>query len=141
MRWVLALFFISVVAVSGCISSAGSVCIKGKCFSVEIADTQAGRETGLMNRQHMDPGSGMLFVFENEDVYSFWMKDTLIPLDMVWMDKGGRIVYIERDVQPCEADPCPVYTPPSAALYVLEVNAGISDDYGFAVGDTATFSY
>ena len=141
MRWTLALLLLSALVVSGCVSSAGSVCIKNKCFSVEIADDQAGRELGLMNRESLDPGSGMLFVFENEDVHSFWMKDTLIPLDMIWMDKGGRIVYIAKNVQPCRADPCPVYSPPSAALYVLEINAGLSDAYGFQVGDTAAFDY
>ena len=67
------------------------------------------------------------------------MKDTLIPLDMIWMDSERRIVHIEHNVPPCAADPCPRYPPSGPALYVLEINAGFAAKLGLKVGDTMEF--
>jgi uncharacterized protein len=132
----------AVLLTSGCISiPANQVCIKGTCFSVSIADTQQERETGLMGVESLGDGEGMLFVFDGEDSYMFWMKDTLIPLDMLWIDKGGHVVYIQKDAQPCTADPCAVYGPPAGspgALYVLEVSGGTSERLDIAAGDEVT---
>jgi uncharacterized membrane protein (UPF0127 family) len=129
----------AVLVTSGCTSILSEqVCLKGTCFSVDIVDTPQERERGLMGVESLGDDEGMLFVFEGEGNYQFWMKDTLIPLDMIWIDKGGRIVYIEKDAQPCTADPCTVYGPPAVsapALYVLEVNGGTADRLGLAVGD------
>jgi hypothetical protein len=133
--------FAVVLLISGCTSSVSQACIRGTCFSVSIADTQQEREAGLMNKESLDENEGMLFIFDGEDSYSFWMKDTLIPLDMLWIDKGGHIVYIQKDAQPCAADPCAVYGPPagsSGALYVLEVSGGTAERLGIAVGDEVT---
>jgi uncharacterized protein len=137
--------FLSIMAVavilftSGCTSVlTDQVCLKGTCFAVDIADTPQDRERGLMGVESLGDDEGMLFVFEGDGAYQFWMKDTLIPLDMVWIDKGGRIVYIEKDAQPCEAQPCTVYGPPAGsapALYVLEVSGGTAERLSFAVGD------
>ncbi len=126
----LCLLIISAILISGCIAGADNVCSEGKCFSVEVADTPGERETGLMNRDYMEPGTGMLFIFESEGRQNFWMKNTLIPLDMIWIDKGHRIVHIESNVPPCESDPCPVYGTTHDALYVLELNAGEAEAAG-----------
>jgi uncharacterized membrane protein (UPF0127 family) len=114
-----------------------SVCIKAKCFGIEIADTPDERSRGLMLRDHLDEDRGMLFAFGGDGIYPFWMKDTKIPLDIIWMDSGGKIVYVAENVQPCEVDPCPTTDPGVSARYVLEVNGGTSEKYDFVIGDTA----
>jgi uncharacterized protein len=120
---------------------AGQVCIKDSCFSVEVAATQSQRQYGLMDREYLDPDKGMLFVFEKEGNYRFWMKNTLIPLDIIWINSSQDIVYIERNAQPCTPDFCPSIDPGKNASYVLEINGGMSDKYSINVGDKANISY
>jgi uncharacterized protein len=86
------------------------VCIDDTCFFIEIADTPEERQLGLMNRTFMPELSGMLFVFQQPGQYNFWMKNTLIPLDMIWIDAQNKIVDIQQ-ATPCTADPCPTYNP------------------------------
>ncbi len=99
----------------------------GSSITAELAVTPSERARGLMFREKLLPDQGMLFVFEIEDYHSFWMKNTLIALDMLWLDKDKRIVHIERDVQPCRVDPCPSYTPKRPGSYVLELKAGSAE--------------
>lgn len=120
---------------------ANQVCIKDRCFSVEIAANQSQREYGLMNREHLDPDKGMLFVYEKEGYYSFWMKNTLIPLDIIWINSSQDIVCIERNAQPCTSDFCPLIDPRTTASYVLEINGGLCDKYGINVGDKVNIGY
>ena len=87
--------------------------------------------------QHLDENKGMLFIFDTLALYPFWMKKTLIQLDIIWMDKNGKVVFIGRNSQPCKTLVCPVISPSVLASYVLEINAGISDKLGIKVGDTA----
>jgi len=115
------------------------VCFGQECFSVELALTPDQQAFGLMNRTHLDADKGMLFVFSQDGVYPFWMKDTLIPLDMIWMDSGGRVVFIGKDEQPCGVV-CPTVNPGKNARYVLELNAGAADRIGLNVGDRAIFT-
>jgi hypothetical protein len=110
------------------------VCSGAFCFQVEIADTPAEREVGLMNRTQLDENQAMLFVFEQEGLYAFWMKDTLIPLDIIWIDHNWRITYLARDMQPCVSNPCPIFEPGVPALYVLEASAGSADRLGLKTG-------
>jgi uncharacterized membrane protein (UPF0127 family) len=119
----------------------GQVCIKNSCFSVEIAATQSQRQYGLMDREHLDPDRGMLFVFENEGNHRFWMKNTLIPLDIIWVNSSQDIVHIERNAQPCTSGYCPSFDPGKNASYVLEINGGLSEKYSINVGDKANISY
>lgn len=105
------------------------VCSWDKCFSVEVARTQAQHEIGLMNRSVMAEDKGMLFIFAKTDRYDFRMKNTLIPLDILRIDENGIIVH-SATAQPCEADPCKIYDPGILAKYVLEINAGIAAKYG-----------
>ncbi|MCZ6779350.1 MAG: DUF192 domain-containing protein [Acidobacteria bacterium] len=99
----------------------------GRVFLAEVADTPEGRARGLMYRDRLEPGTGMFFIFEEPGPYSFWMKNTRIPLDIVWLDRQGRVVHVERQVPPCVEDPCPTYSPRSPAIGVLEVRGGQAD--------------
>ena len=99
---------------------------------VEIADTDAERQTGLSGRPTLAEDAGMLFVFDQEQPLSFWMKDTLIPLSIAYISAEGRIVDIQ-DMQPLDETPHPSAEP---AQYALEVNQGFFAERGVAVGDT-----
>ncbi|HZC68169.1 MAG TPA: DUF192 domain-containing protein [Nitrospirales bacterium] len=96
----------------------------GERILAELADTPAKRVSGLMFRDRLPPDRGMLFVFEKADAWSFWMKNTKIALDILWLGPDKRIVYIEENVPGCRQDPCPEYKPNKEALYVLELPAG-----------------
>jgi uncharacterized membrane protein (UPF0127 family) len=99
---------------------------------VEVAQTSEQRGQGLMHRESLE--GGMVFVFEDETQRSFWMKNTLIPLDMMFVGSDMTIREIKRDIQPCEADPCESYPSQYPAKYVVEVNAGFSDENGIKEG-------
>lgn len=114
------------------------VCLAEKCFAVELAKTPAAREAGLMNRTSLGEKSGMLFVFDSAEEYNFWMKNTLIPLDIIWIDENLKVVAV-KTAEPCREDFCEVYAPDRAALYVLEVNAGEAEKNNVKVGDSARF--
>jgi uncharacterized membrane protein (UPF0127 family) len=112
----------------------------GPSIAAELAATDEERQKGLMFREKLLPDQGMLFVFDVEDYYSFWMKNTLIALDLIWLDKERRIVHIERDVPPCKADPCPSYTPKRPGSYVLELKAGSADRLKLKLFDKLEFT-
>jgi uncharacterized protein len=101
---------------------------------LEVADTEAERELGLMGRTDLTPESGMVFVYDDETARSFWMKDTLIPLSIAFWGEDGRVVDI-LEMEPCRADPCTVYTPRASYTTALEMNAGWFDEHGVKVGD------
>jgi uncharacterized membrane protein (UPF0127 family) len=100
---------------------------------VEIADEPEEQATGLMNRTALGEDRGMLFVFPSEEDRSFWMKDTLIPLSIAYMDSEGRIVDIQ-DMKALDDDP-PHYVSAEPARYALEVNKGFFNERGIQVGD------
>ncbi len=122
------------------IQNQSRVCFRQECFSVELALTPQEQERGLMGRESLGQDKGMLFVFPQEGIYPFWMKDTLIPLDMVWMDSDGTVVFIGKDVQPCKADPCTIINPGKNARFVLEVDAGTADRIGLAARERLDIS-
>jgi len=103
--------------------------------NAEVADTPENITRGLMFRTSLGENAGMLFVFDRDEIYNFWMKNTKIPLDMLWIDGNRRIVHIEKNVQPCTGDPCPTYSPSKTARYVLEVNANFTAAHNISVGD------
>ena len=108
---------------------------------VEVSDDQEEFMRGLMFRQHLPWNAGMLFVFNDEDPRTFWMKNTLIPLDMIFVDSDSKIVDIIENVPPCKQDECPTYPSREPAQHVLEVNAGFVQDTGVKIGDhLATFN-
>jgi uncharacterized protein len=102
---------------------------------VEIADDDAERARGLMHRTALAENRGMLFVFRREEQLSFWMKDTLIPLSIAFIDSEGRIVDIQN-MKPLDDDP-PSYVSAEPARYALEVNRGFFEERGVEVGDRA----
>ncbi|HQP10005.1 MAG TPA: DUF192 domain-containing protein [Candidatus Omnitrophota bacterium] len=115
------------------------VCFYDRCFFVEVAETPDERAKGLQFRTSLGANKGMLFIFSSPQRQSFWMKDTLIPLDIIWMDVTKRIVFLIPHILPCATEKCPVYTPDADAKYVLEVNAGVAVEMGLSVGDQAVF--
>jgi uncharacterized membrane protein (UPF0127 family) len=120
-------------------TSTHSVTLDDHTFSVELATTDKQREHGLMDREHLAADHGMLFVFKQQAPQSFWMKNTLIPLDILYFDKDRKLVAMQLNVPPCKADPCPSY--PSGdkpAKYVLELAAGTAVKIGANVGDVLT---
>jgi len=102
---------------------------------VEVSDDQEEFMRGLMFRQHLPWNAGMLFAFNDEDPRTFWMKNTLIPLDMIFVDSDSKIVDIIENVPPCKQDECPTYPSKEPAQHVLEVNAGFVQDTGVKIGD------
>jgi len=119
--------------------SLSKVCFGAKCFYVELAVTSEERARGLMFREHLDPDKGMLFIYQDEGVHYFWMKNTLIPLDMVWINGNREVISVSKDVQPCQTSQCPSIGPGQKVQYVLELNGGTSDEIGLAIGDKITF--
>jgi hypothetical protein len=114
------------------------VCIKDFCIQAEVVATDKARQRGLMFRKSMPEDRGMLFVFEKEALYSFWMKNTRFPLDIVWIDHNKKIVDIYEFALPCK-DVCKTITPQKEAQFVLEVNAGFTKRHGIQIGDGLTF--
>lgn len=108
-------------------------------YKVEVADEKEERNKGLMNRESLEEDKGMIFVYEEEIKPAFWMKNTLIPLDMVFMDKDLKVVDYFVNVPPCEADPCAHYIPNNNAQYIVELNAGQVGKMGLQRGDIAEY--
>jgi uncharacterized membrane protein (UPF0127 family) len=102
-------------------------------LEIEIADDPYQRETGLMYRKSLGENRGMLFIFENEAQRGFYMKNTHIPLDLIFLDANFRIVSISKNATPQSLQTIPSNEP---AQYVLEVNAGLSDTWKLETGDS-----
>ena len=107
----------------------------GRRFTAEIADTPERLERGYMYRREIGPNDGMLFIFSEPGIHSFWMKNTLVPLDIIWMNESFEVVHIQHATPPCVADPCPSYGPMSRVSYVLEVRGGTVRGERLQVGD------
>lgn len=103
-------------------------------FIADVADTPEKQATGLMNRISMAKDSGMLFIFEGNVEHYFWMKDTLIPLDMIFIDQEGKIINIHKNATPLSLDMIPSSGP---CKYVLEVNGGTCEYKNIRTGDRA----
>jgi uncharacterized membrane protein (UPF0127 family) len=116
-----------------------SVCFQNTCFRVELADTDAKRTKGLMDRSVLPQDQGMLFVFDRDEKYSFWMKNTLIPLDIIWIGQNHRVVFISENTLPCKIENCPSVAPPEPARFVLELNAGTAQKIGLKTGGILMF--
>ena len=119
--------------------SQNKLCFNNHCFVVELAKTEQEWARGLMFRESMAPDKGMLFVFEEEKEHSFWMKNTLIPLDIVWLNRDKEVVFIAKNSQPCKTENCEIIIPTEKAKYVLELNAGIVDEINLKIGNRLEF--
>jgi len=104
--------------------------------SVEVADTPDTQTLGLMYRTRLEPDHGMLFLFEEEKRHSFWMKNTPISLDLIFIDRDRRIVGIHQNAQPFSLRPIDVGQPSRS---VLEVSGGFAEAHGIAVGDRVMY--
>lgn len=111
----------------------------GAPITLELAISDQQRATGLMFRDQLLENHGMLFLFEQEGPWGFYMKNCFIPLDMVWLDSTGKIVHIEESVPPCKAEPCPTYLPAKPARAVLELASGVARKHGLKVGNSLQF--
>ncbi len=105
----------------------------------DVANTPALREQGLSGRAALAPDTGMWFVFDKPDFYTFWMPDMHFAIDMVWFDAGLRVVYVQPDATPGSYPK--TFAPTAPAQYVLEVPAGYATAHGIAPGAQATVAY
>lgn len=120
---------------TACASDEPWVEVGGERFTVEVADDNASRARGLMFRDALADGHGMLFIHDQEERQAYWMKNTRIPLDILYFDGSLRLVSQQRDVPPCSVgDRCPPYPSNAPALYVLELNAGEARRLGLRDG-------
>lgn len=110
-------------------TGAGTVKIR-----VEYAITSEEWQKGLMNRSSLNKNSGMIFVFPEEKNQSFWMKNVLIPLDVIFVSSNGRINEIAT-LNPCSEEPCSVYNSKNPSKYVIEINAGSTERWKILEGD------
>ncbi|HSW99950.1 MAG TPA: DUF192 domain-containing protein [Patescibacteria group bacterium] len=106
-------------------------------YRLEVADTMSTRELGLGNRPSLPTDQGMLFSFSHESVQCFWMKDMQFPLDIIWLDRGKRVVHIAHDVTPASYPRN--YCPSNPAQYVIELNAGQASRATVQKGQALTF--
>ena len=106
---------------------------------VEVATRSDEMARGLMYRRSLEKDGGMLFAFQREEPQSFWMKNTLIPLDMIFIS-ANRVIVDITTMQPCTTDPCPDYTSRQPAQYVLEVNAGYCQSHKIEIGDKVSLA-
>ena len=130
------------MALSGCANGADAwVELGGQRFAVEVADDDAERARGLMFRDEMAADRGMLFIHERQEPLAYWMKNTRIPLDILYFDSHRKLVSQQRDVPPCSlGDRCPPYPSQAPARYVLELNAGQAAKLNLKEGAELTFS-
>lgn len=125
---------------SGVTYSRARVCIGGRCVEAQVADTPEKKSLGLMHRDSLREGEGMLFVYDKPDTYSFWMKNMLIPLDIIWISEGLKVVEVMRDVPPCkDGSECIPFSPEQPAQYILEVSAGSASKLRIKAGQGVTF--
>jgi uncharacterized membrane protein (UPF0127 family) len=129
------LLAISVFLCSACLAREPSVVLKGERFTVELAETREKQTLGLMFRDSLPEDHGMLFVFPAESLRSFYMKNTRIPLDIIYFDEDMRLVSVAENARPCRTRRCPSYLSEGPAKYVLELNAGKAAELGLRPGD------
>jgi uncharacterized protein len=129
------------LGLSGCATTQNEpwVELRGQRFTVEIADTEAARTRGLMFRHELPRERGMLFIFEREQPLAFWMRNTYIPLDILYFDQQRRLVSMSQRTPPCRSAQCPSYPSKGPARYVLEIGSGMAAELGVQTGDELRF--
>ena len=108
----------------------------GAVYSVEVARTPEETSQGLMYRESLPPRTGMIFLFTDSAPHNFWMKNTMIPLDIIWLDAAGKVIFVSANTPPCKSDPCPTYGPNTPAPIVLEIAGGMAAKEGVVAGAT-----
>lgn len=121
---------VAIAATAGCAAAEPEVVLEDHRFTVEIADEPEEHAQGLMFRDSMPADHGMLFIFPRSSPRSFWMKNTRIPLDILYFDAQRRLVKAHHNVPPCRSRRCPSYSSKWPAKYVLELNGGTAERIG-----------
>ena len=137
-----ALLLCSLFVLGGCATAAPKYWVElaGERYQVELAQDDESRARGLMFRDSMPIGHGMLFIHDRQEPQSYWMKNTRIALDILYFDNERRLVSQKRDVPPCTGgNGCPSYPSRRPARYVLELNAGQAARLGLQSGAVLTF--
>ncbi len=124
-------FLFLLVFLQGC-SKTSKVCFDSVCFDVETASSPLERTKGLMFQSSLEETQGMLFIFPESGLHSFWMKNTPLSLDIIWIDKDFKIVHTESSTTPNSETKL---TPLKEAKYVLEINAGLTEKYNIKIRD------
>jgi uncharacterized membrane protein (UPF0127 family) len=106
----------------------------GAVYRLELARTPEDQAQGLMYRENLPEKTGLLFVFPEVAPHHFWMKNTMIPLDMIWLDDSGKVLFVSADTPPCQADPCPTYGSDAPVRLVLEIAGGMAAKERVVVG-------
>jgi hypothetical protein len=114
-----------------------AVCFPQGCVNAEVARTEEARRIGLMGREALAEGDGMLFVFPEEGEYRFWMKNMFFPIDLIWIAADGRVRAVTQNAAPCTGAQCPSFSADAETRFVLEVPAGYISRHGITVADTA----
>jgi uncharacterized membrane protein (UPF0127 family) len=114
--------------------------IAGKVIELEVASSPEQQAMGLMYRRSLADNRGMMFTFDPPQPVSFWMKNTLIPLDIIFLE-GGKVKAISADVPPCKSDPCPTYGPNVAVDRVIELRGGRAAELGLKPGDRVSIEF
>jgi len=132
------IIIIAVIAIS--VQNSGKeICFNSNCITAEVANSPQERARGLMYRTSLEENEGMLFIFEEPAKHGFWMRNTLIPLDIIWLNERKKIIHIAT-AQPCMEDSCPSFVPKQNALYVIEVNAGFAEKNNIQIGDIVSIN-
>ena len=108
----------------------------GAVYRLEVARTPEEHAQGLMYRESLPDRTGMVFPFPQPGPHRFWMKNTMIALDIIWLDAEGRVVFVSANTPPCRADPCPNYGPEEPVSAVVEIAGGMAAREGVTVGST-----
>lgn len=114
------------------------ISVKGENFVGDVSDTNAKRQLGLSFRKSIGDREAMIFIFENNGVRKFWMKDMLFPIDIIWLDQNKRVIHIEKNISPNTYPKS--FGPETDSLYVIEFNAGTAEKLSLSIGDIIEFS-
>lgn len=123
------------LSLTACAETKPYVILKGQNITVEVADSPSKQALGLMYRRELAEDQGMLFIYSRIETMSFWMKNTLIPLDIMFFDHDLRLINVSANTPPCKTARCPSYKSTAPGKYVLEVNAGLANKWGVQPGD------
>jgi len=114
--------------------------LQDQTIFLKPAITPQQKSQGLMFITNLPKNQGMIFIYSNEQPHSFWMKNTLVPLDIIFLNKNFQVIDIKQNVPPCKQDPCSTYQAKKPAQYVIEINAGLSQELAIKEGDKLTLT-
>lgn len=120
---ILSLLIIKTAIPNDIIFAKEQLILNGEEYSIEIARSAKQRRHGLMFRDHLEERQGMLFIYPRSDDHRIWMKNTLIPLTVIWLDKDKKVIGLKK-LPPCTSDPCPSYGVSKPSKYILELSSG-----------------